>query len=52
MKLPTADQLRNDWKTNPRWKGVTRPYSAEDVLRLTGSVQVEQTLARMGADKL
>ncbi|MFZ8987153.1 MAG: isocitrate lyase [Steroidobacteraceae bacterium] len=52
MKLPTADQLRNDWKTNPRWKGVTRPYSAEDVLRLTGSVQVEQTLARLGADKL
>jgi isocitrate lyase len=44
--------LRNDWQTNPRWKGVTRDYSAEDVVRLRGSVQEEHTLARIGAERL
>ena len=47
-----AKQLKQDWATNPRWKGVTRPYSAEDVVRLRGSVQIEHTLARRGAEKL
>ena len=47
-----AQQLKQDWATNPRWKGITRPYSAEDVVRLRGSVQIEHTLARRGADKL
>jgi isocitrate lyase len=47
-----AKQLKQDWATNPRWKGVTRPYSAEDVIRLRGSVVVEHTLARRGAEKL
>lgn len=41
-----------DWASNPRWKGITRPYSLEDVLRLRGSVQIEHTLARMGAERL
>ena len=47
-----AQQLKADWATNPRWKGVTRPYSAEDVVRLRGSVMIEHTLARRGAEKL
>ena len=44
--------LQHDWDTNPRWKGVTRTYSAEDVVRLRGSVQIEHTLAKRGAEKL
>ncbi|MGN7919848.1 isocitrate lyase [Lysobacter sp. 22409] len=50
--LPTADQLRNDWATNPRWAGITRPYSAEDVVRLRGTVPVEHSIAKLGANKL
>lgn len=42
----------NDWKSNPRWEGVTRPYSIEDVKRLRGSIQVEYTLAKLGAERL
>jgi isocitrate lyase len=52
MAFLTQEQLEHDWKTNPRWKGVTRPYSAADVVRLRGTVPVEHTLARMGAEKL
>ena len=44
--------LELDWLSNPRWAGITRPYSAEDVARLRGSVQIEHTLARMGAERL
>ena len=44
--------LQNDWDTNPRWKGVTRTYSAEDVVRLRGSLRIEHTLAQRGAEKL
>ena len=44
--------MTNDWETNPRWKGVERPYSAEDVLRLRGSIFIEHTLARLGAERL
>ncbi|HVV76267.1 MAG TPA: isocitrate lyase [Mycobacteriales bacterium] len=47
-----AAALAKDWETNPRWKGVSRNYSAEDVVRLRGSVQEEHTLARRGAEKL
>ncbi len=50
--LPTAEQLRLDWQNNPRWKGVTRSYKAEDVVRLRGTVAVEHSLARLGAEKL
>jgi isocitrate lyase len=52
MTNSAADQLRNDWKTNPRWKGVERSYKAEDVVRLRGSVHIEYSLARLGAEKL
>jgi len=47
-----AAAIAQDWKTNPRWKGVERPYTAEDVLRLRGSIHIEHTLARMGAERL
>lgn len=48
----TAEMMARDWKANPRWAGVERPYTAEDVVRLRGSVQVEHTLARLGAERL
>jgi len=44
--------LKKDWAVNPRWKGIKRPYTAEDVERLRGTVQIEHTLARRGADRL
>ena len=46
------DCLNYEWANNPRWKGVERPYTAEDVLRLRGSVHIEHTLARLGAERL
>ena len=56
MTQPTREQqaaaLEQDWASNPRWKGIKRTYSAADVVRLRGSVQVEHTLARRGAEKL
>jgi len=47
-----ADALRDEWSNNLRWAGIKRGYSAEDVIRLRGSVQVEHTLAHLGAQKL
>ncbi|MBB6352070.1 isocitrate lyase [Nonomuraea muscovyensis] len=47
-----AEQLRDEWENDPRWDGVERTYSAEDVVRLRGSVQEEHTLARLGAERL
>jgi isocitrate lyase len=47
-----ADRLRNEWRTDPRWAGKDRTYTAEDVVRLRGSVQEEHTLARLGAERL
>lgn len=47
-----AAQLQQDWSTNPRWKGITRPYTAEEVLKLRGSLNIEYSLARNGAEKL
>jgi isocitrate lyase len=56
MNRPTREQqaaaLQADWATNPRWKGIRRSYSAADVIRLRGSLAIEHTLARRGADKL
>jgi isocitrate lyase len=46
------DCMHYDWATNPRWNGVERPYTAEDVLRLRGTVHIEHTLARLGAERL
>jgi len=47
-----AKALEHQWKTNPRWKGIERPYSGADVVRLRGTVRVEHTLARNGAERL
>jgi isocitrate lyase len=44
--------LEKDWATNPRWKGIKRNYSAADVVRLRGSLPIENTLARRGAERL
>jgi len=45
-------KLQSEWAESPRWKGVRREYSAEDVVKLRGTVQVEYTLARLGAEKM
>ena len=45
-------KIEKDWAENPRWKNVRRDYSAADVIRLRGSVRIEHTLARRGAEKL
>jgi len=47
-----AAALAKDWAENPRWKGIKRGYSAEDVIRLRGTFPIEHTLARRGAEKL
>jgi isocitrate lyase len=47
-----AEALEREWETSPRWRGVERHYSAEDVVRLRGSFPVEQTIARRGAERL
>ncbi|HMH01807.1 MAG TPA: isocitrate lyase, partial [Terriglobales bacterium] len=47
-----AHGLDKDWASNSRWAGVTRPYSVEDVERLRGSIRIEYTLARRGAERL
>jgi isocitrate lyase len=44
--------MEKDWAENPRWEGVRRPFRAEDVLRLRGSVKIEHTLAKIGAERL
>ena len=41
-----------EWKTSPRWNGITRPYSAEDVYRLRGSYDIEYSVAKLGAARL
>ncbi|KFN52056.1 isocitrate lyase [Arenimonas malthae CC-JY-1] len=51
-QLPTAEQLKQQWATDPRWAGIRRGYSAEEVVRLRGTVHVEHSLARLGAEKL
>ncbi|MBS0515496.1 MAG: isocitrate lyase [Proteobacteria bacterium] len=50
--LPSAEQIKLDWANNPRWAGIKRNYTAEDVVRLRGTVHVEHSLARLGAEKL
>ena len=48
----TAEELSRDWEIDPRWAGVRRDHTAEDVLSLTGPVREEHTLARRGAERL
>ncbi|MFO1455846.1 MAG: isocitrate lyase [Steroidobacteraceae bacterium] len=52
MATKTAQELTRDWQDNPRWRGIQRGYEAKDVVRLRGSVHVEHSLARLGAEKL
>jgi len=52
MEFPNAEQLSREWSEHPRWQGVRRGYSAADVIRLRGSVHVEHSIARLGANKL
>ncbi len=56
MTQPTrqqqADALETDWAKNPRWNGIKRGYTGADVVRLRGSLQIEHTLAKRGAEKL
>ena len=51
-KLRSAKDIHKDWDTNPRWKNVKRDYSAEDVVKLSGSVNIEHSLAKQGSEKL
>ncbi len=46
------EALEADWRTNPRWRGIERPYTAEDVVRLRGSVSRDSTISRLGAERL
>jgi isocitrate lyase len=45
-------EIEKKWATNPRWQGITRTYTAKDVLRLRGTVHIEHSLARLGAERL
>jgi isocitrate lyase len=47
-----AQKLQKEWSESPRWRGIKRGYTADDVIRLRGSLQVEHTLARRGSEKL
>src|SRR3990167_6440145 len=46
-----ADQLHREWAESPRWAGITRAYGPEDVVKLRGSVCIDHSLARLGAEK-
>jgi isocitrate lyase len=50
--LPTADELRSNWRDSPRWRAVTRAYEPEAVLRLRGTIPIDYSIARITAEKL
>src|SRR6476660_3324743 len=50
--LNYAEELLRTWEIDPRWRGIVRPYRAEEVERLRGTVRIEYTLARLGAERL
>ena len=52
MSALNASELEKQWQTEARWNGVQRPYNGNDVLKLRGSIHVEHTLARLGAERL
>src|ERR1700674_2552144 len=54
MMTMTSDpsKMTLEWQADPRWRDVVRPYLAEDVVRLQGSIRIEHTLARLGAERL
>ncbi len=52
QRMRNAEQITMEWNTRPRWKGIQRDYTADEVVRLRGSVHIEYSLARMGAEQL
>ncbi|MFK2826047.1 isocitrate lyase [Bacillus sp. B190/17] len=52
MTNERVQKLQEQWDNDKRWQGITRPYSAEEVIKLRGSIDIEHTLARRGAEKL
>ncbi len=48
----SVEQLKKDWAENPRWNGIKRGYTAEDVVRLRGNMPIEYSLAQRGAERL
>ena len=52
MTARNAAALASSWTSDPRWAGIERAYSADDVLRLSGSIRIRHTLAERGADRL
>lgn len=52
MTNSRVSQLQESWEMDSRWNGITRPYTAEDVIKLRGSIDIEHTLARKGSEKL
>lgn len=49
MTNERAEQLQASWEQDQRWLGIERPYSAEEVIKLRGSIDIEHTLARRGS---
>jgi len=52
MSPLTTSEIEKQWQSDARWSGIRRPYSSADVAKLRGSIQVEHTLARLGAERL
>ena len=52
MIILSAAEMTGQWHTNPRWRGTKRPYTSQQVEKLRGSIQIEHTLARLGAERL
>ncbi len=52
MTNKRIEKLEKEWNESPRWKGIKRNYTAEDVIKVRGSIDIEYTLAQMGADRL
>jgi len=52
MTNKRVQKLQESWEMDSRWNGIERPYCAEDVIRLRGSIDIEHTLARRGSEKL
>lgn len=52
MEKSRVQQLRESWNNESRWAGIKRPYSAEEVIKLRGSIDIEYTLAKKGAERL
>ena len=52
MRTLNASDMAKQWQSDPRWEGIERPYTSHEVVKLRGSIHVEHTLARLGAERL